>query len=89
MVLEKLNITSWMRVMNELNSKSKNKNKHYITEISRKLNITYAHVYLIIKRFENKKLIKTKIEKRRRYITLTNKGQKLAVACSNLSEILK
>lgn len=47
----------------------------YCSKISQKIDTTYAHTIKIISRLEEKELIHTEKEGRRKYIRLTSKGE--------------
>ncbi|MEM3412065.1 MAG: winged helix-turn-helix domain-containing protein [archaeon] len=66
-----------------------NKGKEtYITKIARDTNSSYAHLYNLLKKFEEKGLIKLNGMGRKTKVELTEKGEKIAKALKDFKELV-
>ncbi len=61
----------------------------YITEVSRAINGTYAHIFNIIKDLEQLGIVSSKKEGRIKFVKLTEKGSELAKLMQSFQDILK
>ncbi len=61
----------------------------YVTEVSRAINGTYAHVFNIIKDFEKLGIVSSKKEGRIKFVKLTEKGSELAKLMQSFQNVLK
>lgn len=64
------------------------KNKIYASVIAKEINCTYSHVVKLLKILEKENLIKFEKQGRLKYLTLTEKGEKLAESLQEAKEII-
>lgn len=73
-------LPKWVQILNGLPTDT-------ITKLT-KLNITYAHVWNVLKELEESGLVKTELRGRERKITLTALGKELQELTSDLEMLL-
>lgn len=64
------------------------KNQIYASVIAKEINCTYSHVVKLLKILEKENLIKFEKQGRLKYLTLTEKGEKLAESLQEAKEII-
>ncbi len=68
----------------------RNKNKKWYTSLlAKKADITYPHAIQLVKKLEERGLVKTYKEGRTRYVELTELGEEVALALENAYRQLK
>ena len=72
----KIFLPDWIRILNALPADS----VHSIT----KIDVTFSHVWNVIKEMEKKGLVKTELKGRQRHIELTKNGERLQVVTAKL-----
>ncbi|AAB89883.1 predicted coding region AF_1382 [Archaeoglobus fulgidus DSM 4304] len=64
-------------------------NDVYIQYIASKVNSPHSYVWLIIKKFEEAKMVECELEGRTKIIRLTDKGQKIAQQIKSIIDIME
>jgi len=60
----------------------------YPSKLAKLCDVTYSHVFRILKIFESSGIIKSKIEGRKRIIELTEKGEKLSKLADEILSLM-
>ena len=82
-------VTKWIEILNYLHE-NKFRNDNYISNIAKKIDISYDYTYKVLEILKHKSLVKKvqeKHNKRKKYIVLTKKGEKLAEHCFEVVKI--
>ena len=64
-------------------------NRQHISQVASDIKGTYAHTFNLLNEMESCKIVKSAKKGRTRYITLTEKGKKLASLLQNFSAVLE
>lgn len=62
------------------------KTEYYVGEISRHLDLTYAHLLNLLKFLEREQYVEFKNLGRQKFVRLTEKGMRMGQVCYNLTQ---
>ena len=72
---------AWMKVL-------MNHDKKNISKLARHIDVTYSHVYELVKELEEKGIFKVTVNGREKNIELTKKGKKLKKSVNEIYQLL-